>query len=225
MALNGDIANREARVSQRAVRPPDLLVEGVTYAVMPIDSAEAVRRLLHLDFRDARTVLDLTFGAGRFWREPLPPGIALETNNPDPRCRADHRFDFRAVPLPDGSYDLVLLDPPHVADGGERSIMAARFGTCKGTEALRALIEQGCREAWRLARIGVLVKVADHEHEGRLLELSQRVRGALGAPSMVLHAVRPTNLEDPNWRAQRSPRCNYASYLTFRKDRARHRAW
>jgi hypothetical protein len=212
-------------VTARAVRPPDPAIDGPTYAVMAIPSHEAVRRLLHLDFRDAWSVLDLTYGRGNFWRDPLPPGIVLTTNNPEPASPADRHADFRAMPLSDGSHDLVIFDPPHLADGGKDSIMAARFGTVKGIDGLRALIQDGCREAWRLALVGVVVKTADHEHEGRLLELSGWVREVLGAPSMVLHATRPTNLEDGRWREQRSPRCNYASYLSFRKDRARHRAW
>jgi hypothetical protein len=71
------------------------------------------------------------------------------------------------------------------------------------------------------------VKVADHEHGGRLLELSQWVRGVLGSPSMVLHTVRASGkkLTDGRWKVQRSPRCNYATFLTFRRDGARHRAW
>jgi hypothetical protein len=192
---------------------------------MTIPSHEAVRRLLELDFRDARTVLDLTFADGGFWREPLPPGITLATNNLNPRAPTDHHADFTAVPFADSSYDLVVLDPPHIADGGKASIMAARYGTVRGTDGLRLLIEAGCREAWRLAHVGVLMKVADCEHGGRVLELGSWVRGVLGSPSMKLYAPRASKIVDGRWREQRSPRANVAEYLTFRKDRARHRAW
>jgi hypothetical protein len=71
---------------------------------------------------------------------PLPPGISLETNNADPLARAHHHDAFTALSFADGSYALVLLGPPHLADGGKGSIMAARFGTVKGAVALRALI-------------------------------------------------------------------------------------
>ena len=192
---------------------------------MAIPGHEAVRRLLDLDFRDARSVLDLTYARGGLWRNPLPPGITLETNNIDSHAATDHHVNFTALPFPDGAYDLVVLDPPHIADGGKASLMAARFGTVRGTAPLRALIQAGCGEAWRVARVGVLVKVADHEHEGRLLQLSRWVEDVLGPTSMFIHTVRRTKLIDSKWKQQRSPRCNYATYLSFRKDRARHRAW
>jgi len=43
---------------------------------MPIASHEAVRRVVELAFRDATSVLDLTYAAGCFWRDPLPPAIS-----------------------------------------------------------------------------------------------------------------------------------------------------
>jgi hypothetical protein len=128
-----------------AIRPPDSSIRGVPMHYMPVVSAAATRRILHLAYRDCWTVLDLTYGAGGFWRDPLPPGIALTTNNPDPASAADLHVDFTATGLADSAYDLVIYDPPHLADGGRRSIMAARFGTVKGTAGLRALTEAGAR--------------------------------------------------------------------------------
>jgi hypothetical protein len=206
------------------IRPPDPCIRGVTTRYMAVDSADATRRLLHLAFRDCRTVLDLTYGAGGFWRQPLPPGIALVTNNPDPASPADLHVDFTATGLADGAYDLVIYDPPHLADGGKRSIMARRFGTVKGTAGLRALIEAGAREAVRVAAVGLLVKVADHCHGGEFLPLSDWVKAAVGLrPYFDLHTYRPQPLRDPKWCAVRAPRSNGATYLAFRRDGHRHR--
>jgi hypothetical protein len=105
---------------------------------------------------------------------------------------------------------------------GAASIMGQRCGTIRGTAALRELIEDGAREAWRLASVGVLIKVADHSHQGELLLLSDWIKSALGAhPYIVLHAIRPGYLR--KHRVERVPRNNGATWLAFRKDGHRHR--
>src|SRR5436190_759934 len=68
-------------MSDVVIRPPDPLVTAApTLAFSRYDSSEAVRRLLHLAYRDCTTVLDLTYGSGGFWRGPRPPGITLLTD-------------------------------------------------------------------------------------------------------------------------------------------------
>jgi hypothetical protein len=190
---------------------------------MPIKSAMATRWMLHLAFRDAHTALDLTYGAGRFWQAPLPPGLTLTSNNLDPKASADLHLDFTATGLPDGAYDLVVFDPPHIADGGANGIMAARYGTVKGIAALRELIEAGASEAWRISRVGVLVKVADHAHSTRHRQLTRWVEAAIGAEVYSdLHTFKPVPLADGKRRAVRVPRNNGATYMAFRKAGGAH---
>jgi hypothetical protein len=208
------------------IRPPDPAIRGVTRMYAPYPSHEAVRRLFQLAFRDGWTVLDLTYGAGGFWRPPLPPGITLTTNNPDPAALTDLHLDFRRTGLPDGAYDLATLDVPHLADAGRDSIMARRFGTVRGVAALREQLVAGALEAWRVARLGVLLKVADHNHGGELLRLTRWVEDVLPMqPYAVQNTYRVASLEDGKWRAERVPRCNGATYLAFRKDSHKHRDW
>src|SRR5215213_9837820 len=179
------------------IRPPDSAITTPTLRYMAIDSAEATRRLAHLVFRDCSTVLDLTYAHAGFWRDPLPPGLRLTTNNLDPASNADLLLYFRSTGLPDGSFDLVVYDPPHIADGGKDGILARRFGTVRGIPALRELIQDGVREAWRVAATGVLVKVADHAHQGQHHQLSRWIEAAVPvAPYTDLHTIRPTYLRD-----------------------------
>jgi hypothetical protein len=206
------------------IRPPDPAIRGTTLAYMMIRSHDAARRLIHLVFRDAHTALDLTYAEGGFWRAPLPPGLGLVTNDIDRSGRTDLHLDFTATGLPDGAFDLVCYDPPHLADGGKRSIMARRYGTVKGTDGLRALIVAGCAEAWRVARVGLLVKVTESSHSSQFERVSDWVVSAVPArPYAQMHTVRPTNLRDGKWRVTRVPRNNGAAYLAFRKDGHRHR--
>lgn len=205
------------------IRPPDPAITTPTLTYAPYASAEAVRRLLHLAFRDAHAVIDLTYAHRGFWRDPLPPGIAVTSNNLDPEADADLHLDFTATGLPDGYADLAIYDPPHVADGGKGSIMARRYGTVRGTAGLRAMIQAGAVEAWRISRVGVLVKLADHSHGGELLLLSDWVKAVLPErPYAVLHTYRPTYLRDGKHKAFRVPRSNGAVWLAVRKDGPRH---
>ena len=213
-----------SRHARRAIRPPDSLVRGVPLEYMRAASHEATRALAHFAFRDAHWALDVTYAHGGFWRDPLPPGLRLTTSNLDPSSAAELHLEFTATGLPDDSFDLVVYDPPHVADGGRTSIMAQRFGTVKGIAALRETIEAGAREAWRIAAVGILVKVADHSHGGEFLIQSDWVNAAISVPLyVVLHAYRGGYLRDGKHRVQRVPRSNGAVYLAFRKDGHRHK--
>lgn len=183
-----------------------------------------VRRLIDLVYRDCWTALDLTYGDGGFWGDPLPPGLRITTNNLDPSSPAELHLDFTDTGLSDASYDLVVYDPPHLADGGEDGIMAGRYGSVKSTGELRALVKAGAREGLRLTRLGLLVKVTDSNHGGELLLLSDWIKAELGLhPYAVLHTYRPTFMQDGKWTTQRVPRSNGAMYLAFRTDGHRHR--
>lgn len=219
-----------------SIRPPDPLVTTPTLACAPYGSHEAVRRLLQLCYRDCLTVLDLTYGGGGFWGAALPPGIALTANVwPDtvgPVVALGGfgggslvSVDFRHTRLADDAYDLVIYDPPHVADGGADGLYAGRYGTARGTRALRALLVDGLLEALRLASAGVLVKVTDHAHGGEWLPLTYWVHDAISNEASLyctLHTYRAPTV-DPKWRVQRVPRSNGATYLAYRKLGPRHR--
>jgi hypothetical protein len=210
-------------MSARPIRPSDPAIVGTTLTYMPIGSAEAVRRLVHLAFRDALAALDLTFAHGAFWRDPLPPLLDVTTSNRDPSSGAELHLDFTATGLSDAAWDLTVIDPPHLADAGQNGIMGTRYGTVRGLAALREMVEAGAREAWRLASVGTLVKVADHAHQGELQLLSDWVKAAIPMrPYVVLHTFRAAHLRDGKHHVERVPRNNGATYLAFRKDGHRH---
>ncbi len=206
------------------VRPPDHSIKGRTLMYGPYSSAEATRRYIHLAFRDAHTAIDLTAAHGGFWKPPVPPGLAITTNNLDPASWADLHLDFTDTGLPDESFDLAVYDPPHLADLGTDSIMGKRFGSAAGSAGLDALVTAGVREAWRISRVGILVKLADSSHGGEFLQLSRWVTEQFDAqPYFVAHTTRRAQLEDGKWKVQRVPRSNGAVYLVWRKDGHQHR--
>jgi hypothetical protein len=205
------------------IRPPDPSIKDRTLMYGGYSSTEATRRYIHLAFRDAHTAIDLTAAHGGFWKPPLPPGLVVTTNNLDPSSNADLHLDFTDTGLQDEMYDLVVYDPPHLADLGADSIMGQRFGSAQGTEGLDRLVTAGVLEAWRIARVGMLVKLADHSHGGEFLQLSRWAVDRLGvAPYFVAHTTRAPLL-DGKWEAQRVPRSNGAIYLVWRKGGQQHR--
>ena len=207
------------------IRPADPAIVGVTLTHMAVESDEAVRRLLHLAFRDTDSVLDLTHGAGGCWSDPLPPGLRLTTNNIDPSSAADLHVDYGATGLPDGYRGAMLFDPPHTADNGEGGYFWRRYGgTARGNAALIEDVTIGSLEAWRVASVGIVVKVIDASHGGEWVALSDAVKAAIPMrPYFELRTVRPVPIRDPKHRVQRVPKNNGAVYLVFRKDGHRHR--
>lgn len=207
-------------------RPRDPHIRGLTLEYMRLLSHQATRRLVDLAFRDAHSAIDLTYAHGGCWRGPLPPGLALTTSNLDPTADTDLHLNYLATGLDDEAYDLVVFDPVHLADGGKSSIMARRFGTVKSSKQLRAELEAGALEAWRVARVGLIVKVTNHCHGGRWHPQSTWVQNALPMlPYFEMHAYKPRNLESSLWKEARVPRSNGAVWLAFRKDSPVHKSF
>ena len=125
----------------------------------------------------------------------------------------------------DEEFDVPLFDPPHVADAGDESIMGAKFGTYDEADLPEA-IRDGCREAWRVARLGVVIKVTDHVHGQRYVLESDWVREAIGQPPFdEVYQVRASAVIDPKWEQQLSAYNNGATYLISRKGSQRHQAY
>jgi len=102
--------------------------------------------------------------------------------------------------------------------------MAERFGTYPEAQLAEA-IGGGAREAWRVARLGIVVKITDHVHASRYQLESDWVRSALDGiePYDVVHQVRSGALVDPKWGDQMSAYNNGSTYMIFRKDGPLHK--
>lgn len=178
-----------------------------------VPTPELVAAILAVVYPDARMAVDLTPGRGGFWAEGTATGLErVELST----------ADFRALPQADQAVDLAILDPPHNADAGARSIMGQRYGTYPQAD-LEPVVRQGVREAWRISRIGALVKVTDAVHGQRLVRMSRWVTEELGEPYETVLQIRRHALVDPRWKEpQLSARNNGALYLCYRRGDQRH---
>ena len=66
--------------------------------------------------------------------------------SPDIQC------DFRNLPFEDGTYNLVILDPPHLKNQTESSWMRKEYGSLDGD--WQSMIRDGFRECMRVLKVG-----------------------------------------------------------------------
>jgi hypothetical protein len=177
-----------------------------------------VSQILRVYFSDAETALDTTGGDGGFWDGSEPVSVTQLIRDP----LRDDGADFRDLDWDDDSVDVVFLDPPHLADAGDDGIMGGRFGTYPDGH-LEEVVRDGAREAWRVCRLGLVVKVTDHVHGQRYVLESDWVRNAIERePFDEVYQVRSGAMIDPKWEQQLSAYNNGSTFLIFRKDGDRH---
>lgn len=189
-------------------------------------SARVVAKLLRVLLPDACTVLDATYSRGKFWTE-RPAHVRVIGLDIDPATRATVRGDFTRLPFRDASVDVVVFDPPYICDPGrgKPGVMSSRFGAYASVEEMRAAVEAGCREAWRVARIGVIVKTQDHVHNSRKVWMSAWVSGTMPAEEYDrVHLVTRQKVIASSWtQGQLSAWSNATTWQVFRKDGPVHK--
>jgi len=179
-------------------------------------NADAVHDLRNVYFRDGRRIVDLTYGAGGWWKRHRPDGLEISTS------------DFTALPYPDGAFDTVCYDPPYIPHSGTSTSPNAdafrdRFGLTKRTgPELLAMILAGADEAARITEPAagfLVVKCMDFVDASRFHSWSYLIVAHLNAAGLVLHdeivhaagaGIGGHNIAEPK-RARRS----HSKFLVF----------
>lgn len=176
-------------------------------------SADAVAGLLAVCFPDAETTLDMTYGHGNFWNgtQPTIAGDRL------PARAKDLVFDYHALPFADGAVDVTIFDPPFQPQTVPGQIGKRFTKITGGVGAVRTSVQQGCREAFRVGRLGCLVKVQDYIHDHKPVWMSAWVWEALGEPYDCLTLRTPSKLIATNWGAQKSVWRNHSTFYVWRR--------
>jgi hypothetical protein len=175
-------------------------------------TAHLIARIGRVLLPDARTALNATPGNGNFFSESVPTRLVVTSSV----------HDARDLPYADRSFDLVLTDLPHNADGGRESIMRARYDTVSDAD-IEPLFRAAARESMRVARLGLIFKVCPQVHGSRFNDQTEWIRDELGVPYQEIHDVRP------RWAGARQPPqysayVNGAVYLIYRRGSQYHRA-
>ena len=137
----------------------DRAVGSLPLSVVVGTNAELLRSVAPLYLTGS--VLDVTYGSGKWWAEYRPAGLVTHDIALD-------GVDFRKLPERDSSFDAVCFDPPYVPQGGIKTPFYRsgqwhqNYGLVPMSLAeLRELFADGLAECARVSRRWVLVKCCD----------------------------------------------------------------
>lgn len=115
---------------------------------------------------DLAKILDPCCGSRMFWFNREHPEAVFGDIRTEEHTLCDGRslriapdqpMDFRALPFADGTFKLVVFDPPHLRKAGPESWMRAKYGVLDADNWQEDL-RQGFSECFRvLATDGVLI--------------------------------------------------------------------
>lgn len=109
-----------------------------------------------------KDILDVCCGSRMFWFDKKNPRVVFADIRNESHTLCDNRqliinpdvqIDFRNIPFDDGSFRLVVFDPPHLKKLGKDTWMAKKYGVllptweddikCGFEECMRVLSENG----------------------------------------------------------------------------------
>lgn len=118
-----------------------------------------------------RPVLDACCGSRMFWFNRQDPRAVFMDKRSESHSLKDKYSkggfrelnitpdlvaDFTAIPFNDAEFSLVVFDPPHLTNAGDKGWMAKKYGRLEGD--WKSMLRQGFSECFRVLRpSGVLV--------------------------------------------------------------------
>lgn len=174
---------------------------------------------------DEMSVLDVTYGLGRFWTIRCPRLTACDID-PD-RSPYGEPVDFTDLPFEDNSFDATVIDPPYKLNGKSTGKGVGASDEAYGVAGdyvpwreRHKTIRAGLTEAIRVTRAGghVLLKCQDQVSSGKVrwqtIEFTNHAHdsGAQLVDMLHLTGGRP----QPANRRQLHARRNYSTMLIFR---------
>lgn len=109
-----------------------------------------------------KTILDACCGSRMFWFNRSHPDVVFMDCRDESHTLCDGRAleikpdvvgDFREMPFSDGTFRLVVFDPPHLLHAGENSWLARKYGKLD-RETWREDLKAGFRECFRVLEPG-----------------------------------------------------------------------
>jgi SAM-dependent methyltransferase len=177
--------------------------------------------------RRPRRILDATVNSGRFWRGSKRKVVGLDI---DPKFKPDVVGDNRDMPFKDGSFDVIVYDPPHVPNQGKdnQKDFNRRFGLVIKSPASHGynfnhLYPPFVAEAHRVLKPeGILFcKIADYVHGHRFqwahIELVRAAEEVGFTACDCIVKVRKGPIVSPRWKKAHHSRRQHCFWIVLRK--------
>lgn len=222
----------KAKPGKPSDKPP---VEKISdYAPLPSvwfgDDSELLERMLTFYPRkNPRKILDATVNGGRFWRGSKRKVTGMDI---DPRHNPDIVADNTDMPLDDGSYDVIVYDPPHIPNQGRdnQKDFGKRFGlVLKSSKENHYTFSHTfppfLKDAYRVLKPeGILFcKITDYVHHHRYqwahIELINAARDVGFTACDCIIKFRKGPIVDPKWKTAHHTRRQHCFWLIFRKSK------
>lgn len=87
-------------------------------------TAQCIQDIFTLHFPEAKTVLDVTYGKGRFW--DWPHSLTIIGNDIDPESPCEYHRDYRALGFEPDFCDVLCFDPPFIFTPGINRIIGTK---------------------------------------------------------------------------------------------------
>lgn len=189
---------------------------------------QAFARIVALYARPGHTIVDVTYGSGRFWRH-------IDRAAYDARCTdLTDGVDLRSTGHPDGFADMWVLDPPYRYKPARNKPQDATPGHGRvdglynlttdltNNAAVRALYVAGFEEARRCLTGGgfLVVKCQDSSQDGKQVWMHCDLiddAEALGFACREIAIVATAATTKTRWPRQRHLRKAHSYFLVFRK--------
>ena len=208
------------------------------------NTAQCVEDIFRIHFPDAKSVIDCTFGAGRFWKWDHQLDVTGLDIDPPEVSKDDPRLiiaDYREIPFEEGSFDVLCYDPPFIfsrgisaVQGTQRFFMGAEVQGYENRRWSKEHIVKPKNPADLLAHYRRIFEQRNVATKGMILKGQDLVVSkdvdwwsfnifnlgkemGLGEPTDILIQHSPAHrMSDPRWKNQWRFRRAHCFYIIYR---------
>lgn len=168
--------------------------------------------------------LDMTYGYGGFYKTILRPEFVFDS---EPKRKNVVQADCRDLPVPSGTINSAIFDPPFVVYDQDQTIgkpylMAKRFSCFKSIAELREMYLASVKEACRILIPGgiLVIKCQDTTHGKKNYPIHQELMNmcdGAGFRFQDLFILENTNVFASKITQQRTARKHHSYFLVYKK--------
>lgn len=186
---------------------------------------ELLYELMALHCRhDSTMVVDCTWGNGGMW-DPKDD-CRVVGSDLDPERAKDILADFQYLPFRDDSVDVLIFDPPHIADAGKPrpKFMSSTYGIVWGASSIAVLFPRFTWEAKRILKPDgiVIAKLSDQiqggVHHWQTFDYVQQIQLVGLTPCDIVVKIRPRAIPNSQ-KSQKHSRQRHSYFIVARKGR------